>query len=278
MVRLAITSQFTHHGAVGLERGENLIGDGGVGELAIDVEDVFPGAAVDGTGFDFGEVGSLLGDFLEGGDERAGTVGDGKGEAELVRVGNGLIAGLVSAAEQEETGVVFGVVFDVGGEDFGSIFASRVAAGDGGGCAVAGFDEMLDAAGGVIEGAGAEGGVGGEKAAALSERDGVGVDGGDLVERNAGQGDEVVADAQEGFGEDDEIVLEQEVEVLDDGAGETVFDGDDGGIDAALGKRGEDVGGERAGDDGGVGDETGGGFVAEGADFTLYGYERPGYS
>src|SRR2546421_3717584 len=42
----------------------------------VDKKLIFPGAAVDGTAFDLKEIDSVLGKWLEGGEERAGAVGE----------------------------------------------------------------------------------------------------------------------------------------------------------------------------------------------------------
>ena len=63
---------------------------------------------------------------------------------------------------------------------------------------------------------------------------------------------EVVADAQQRLALDLHVVGEQQVEVFRDRAGKAVLDGNDGGVDFAVSERGKDLGGERAGNDGGV--------------------------
>src|ERR1017187_6993926 len=139
---------------------------GGV-DLAIHIKDVLPGLAVDGAGLDFGEVGADGGEVRERGDERSGTMFDGKGEADLVGLGIG--NGVAGAADEEETGEVFRVVLDAGLEDLRAIKVRGRLAGDGGGVAVAQFDQLLDAAGGVVEGEGLHPGVSGKEAPALRQ-------------------------------------------------------------------------------------------------------------
>jgi hypothetical protein len=78
-----------------------------------------------------------------------------------------------------------------------------------------------------------------------------------------------VADAEQGFALDTDVMSEEQVEVFEDGAGEAVLDGNDSGIDFAVGERGEDVGGEGAGDDVGGGVEFQRRFVTEGSGLTL---------
>ena len=265
----AVASQLLDHGAV---VGECFQGAGTLGgrvELAIDVEDVLPGLAVDGAGLDFGEVGAQRRELGERRDQGAGAVFDRKRDADLICLGVGV--GISGAADEEEAGVVFRVVLDAGGEDLGAVVAGGGFTGDGPGVPVSQLDQLLDAAGGVVEGAGLHAGMGSEKAAALGERHGMGEDAVDGGEVGAGDGDEVMADAQQGFALHGDVVGEEQVEVLGDGAGQRVFNGDGDGVDLAGGEGGKDVGGERDGDDFGVGDELEGGLVAEGAGLTLDG-------
>jgi len=59
---------------------------GGVG-FDVDEELVFPGAAVDGAAFDFLEVDAVFGEGFEGGQERAGAVGEAHGDGHFAGVG-----------------------------------------------------------------------------------------------------------------------------------------------------------------------------------------------
>ncbi len=72
-----------------------------------------------------------------------------------------------------------------------------------------------------------------------------------------------MADAQQRLPLHFDIVGQQQVEVLCDRAGQGVLNGDDGGLDGSLVQRGKDVGGERTGNDHGIGDQFDGRFVAE---------------
>ena len=106
-------------------------------------------------------------------------------------------------------------------------------------------------------------GMAGEKAPALRQRHRMRKDAIDLVDYGAGDRDQVVADAQQRLALDFDVVGEQQVEVLGDGAGEAVLNGNDGGIDFAVGESGKDLGREGAGNDGGAGNQLQRGFVAE---------------
>ena len=84
---------------------------------------------MDGAGLDLGEVGAEGGEFVERGDERAGTILHGKCDADFVGLRIGL--GVGRAADEKEAGVVFRVVFNAGLENFGAIVLGRGPAGDG---------------------------------------------------------------------------------------------------------------------------------------------------
>jgi hypothetical protein len=100
-------------------------------------------------------------------------------------------------------------------------------------------------------------GVRAQEALALGERDGMGRHAADLAQGHAGQGDQVVHDPHHDLARDRQIVLEQEVVILDDGAGERVLERHHGRVgDAADDRRehlvelaaghGRDVGAEEA--------------------------------
>ena len=93
----------------------------------------------------------------------------------------------------------------------------------------------------------------------------------DLVDGDAGKGDQVVPNAQQRLPLHNHIIGKQQVEVFCDGAGQAVFDGNHRGVHGARDQRGKDVGGERAGNNYGVGDQIHRGLVAEGTGFTLDG-------
>ena len=256
-----IAPEFLDHGAMGVQ-GFDCAGCvfGGV-ELAIYVEDVFPGVAVDGARLDLGEVGSLFGQLRECCDEGSGAAFDAEREGQLVCCW--VWEGFCCAAKEEEPGEVLWIVFDVCGEDLCAVVSGSCLAGDGGGVAVAKFDELLDASGGVVEGEGLHFGVVGEKSAALGEGYGVGKDAVDVLDGCARDTDEVVADAEEGFADDFEVVGEHEVEVLRDRAGKRVLNGDDCGIDIAACEGGEDFTGDGERDNAGIRRELDCCFVAE---------------
>ena len=68
-----------------------------------------------------------------------------------------------------------------------------------------------------------------------------------------------------------DFFIGQKIEVLSNGAGQRILNGNDGGGRGPIRQRSKDVGGERTGDNHGVGDEIHCCFMAEGAGFALYG-------
>jgi len=82
----------------------------------------------------------------------------------------------------------------------------------------------------------------GEKTAALRERYGVREYPVDVADGSAGDGDEIVPDAEKRFANDLDVVLKKQIEVLEHGSGETVLDGDHGRIYGLLDEFLEDVG------------------------------------
>ena len=165
------------------------------------------------------------------------------------------------------------MIFDVGDENVGSILLGGEARGDAGAVARAALHDVLDASGGVVEGDGLDVGMGAQPAAALREGDGVGQDPGDVGERDAGLGDDVMLDGKQRLARDAGVVLEQEVVVLEDTAVKAVLDGQDGERGGACFEAIEDVGGEGAGEDlaGCLVEHEQRGHVAVGAEFALDG-------
>jgi len=148
--RFAVGAEFLDHGAMG-SQGFNCLGAFGCGlNLTIDVEDVLPWFAMNGTGFDLGQVRAHGGEFIQGSNERSRSILDREGDADLICMG--FDDGVGGAADEEEARVIFGIVFDTGTENFRTVVVSRRFAGDCSGMFVAQFDQLLDASGGVVEG------------------------------------------------------------------------------------------------------------------------------
>src|SRR5258706_3636064 len=92
-------------------------------------------------------------------------------------------------------------------------------------------DDVLHAAGGVVERDGLDAGMVTEEIAALVEGDWVGEHFAYCVEFYAGGGDQVVYDAEQEFGLNKDFLRDQEIGVFGDRAGQRVLDGDDSGGD-----------------------------------------------
>jgi hypothetical protein len=105
--------------------------------------------------------------------------------------------------------------------------------------------------------------VGGQKPPALRQRHRVRINALNLVERHTWQDDQVVPDAQPRLPLHPQIVCQQQVEVLQNRAGQTIFDGNDRSLGGSIGHGFEDVGGERTGNDHRIGNQFHRCFVAE---------------
>jgi len=128
---------------------ESGTGRGGVGDLVIDVEDVLPGLAMHRPGLHLAKVGVVIGKYLERRDQGSGAVFDRKSNADLVSIPCGTGH---ATANQEEPGVVRGIVFDTRRKHLAAVGEGCLFAGNGGVLAVPLLNYMLDAAGGVVKG------------------------------------------------------------------------------------------------------------------------------
>ena len=91
----------------------------------------------------------------------------------------------------------------------------------------------------------------------------MGEDAVDFADRGSGDGNEIVADAQEDLAFDSYIVCEQKIEVLGDGTGQGIFDGNGGGLYGTVGDGRKGIGGEREGDNDSIVDQIDGGLMTE---------------
>ena len=256
-------------------------GEGGVEEfgfVGFDFEDeaVGPGLAVDGAAFDFAEIDVVAREGFESGEQRAGAMRELHCDGHFARVGGGSDCGGVGfAAEQDEAREIFGVVLDFFGEDHAVVVIGGPAAGDCGGNRIAAAEYFADAAGGIFGGDALVQRMLCEEAFALRERHRMRRDGFDLVERRAGDCDEIELDGKNRFGGDGEPIFEHEVIDADDRAGQRIFDGDEQRVGGVFRDGAEDgiERGARNGGDFGAKELDGGGF-AEGAGLALEGYAK----
>ena len=195
---------------------------GGVG-FEVEKELVFPGAAVNGTAFDFLEVDAVFGEGLERGEQGAGTVGEAHGDGHFVGVRQRRLR-FARGSQKKKAGEIFCIVLEIGGEDYAGVVFGGAAAGDGGGRFVTASEDFADAAGGVFGGDAFDVGMGEEEAFALREGHGMRSDGANVVERSAWASDEVMFDGEDGFGGDGEGAFEEEIVDTNYRAGEGVFD------------------------------------------------------
>lgn len=236
-------------------------------------EAVCPRLAVNRAALDFAEIDIVASERLESCEERAGAMSELHRDRHFARVGGGCDCGGVGfAAQQDEARKIFGVVLDVFGQDDAVVVVGGAASGDGGGDFVAAAEDFADAAGGVFGGDAPEERMLSKEAFALRQRHGMRRDGLDLVERGAGDGDEVEFDGKDCLGGDREAIFEHEVVDADDRAGERVFDGDEQSVGGIFRDGAEDgvEGGARDGGCFGTEELNGGGF-AESAGLALEG-------
>jgi len=108
------------------------------------------------------------------------------------------------------------------------------AASDAGGGFVAARDGLADTASGVFSGDALEMRVGEKELLALGESHGMRSNRSNVVERRSRAPDEVMFNGQDGFRDDAEIAIEQEIVNPHDGAGERVFHGNQKSIGGAI--------------------------------------------
>ena len=228
---------------------------------------------MDRAAFDFAEIDIVARERLESGEERSGAMRELHCDRHFARVGGGCQGGGVRfSAEQNEAREIFGVVLNFFGKDDAVIVIGGATAGDGGGNFVAATEDFADAASGIFGGDAFEERMLGEKAFTLRERHRMRGDGLDLIERGAGDGDEIELDGENCLGGDGEAIFEHEVVDADDRAGERIFDWDEERVGGVF-RNGAEDGVERCArnrDDFGAEELDGGGF-AEGAGFALEG-------
>jgi hypothetical protein len=141
------------------------------------------------------------------------------------------------AREHEEARLVVGAVLDPLGEHGEPEPLGGAAAGDGGATQVAGGGDVACRAGGVPRRVHGEPAPRGEEARALRQSDRVALDHLDAVERGAARGEQAVPDGEHDLADDRHRVgrAAQGVVRRDDAAGERVLDGEQPGVDRAVG-------------------------------------------
>ena len=245
------------------------------GFVGFDFEDeaVGPRLAVNRAALDFAEIDVVARERFERREQRAGPMRELHRDGHFARVCGGRDGGGIGfAPQQDETREIFGVVLDFFGEDHAAVVICGTAAGDSGRNFVATAKDFAHAAGGVFGRDAFEQRMLREEALALRERHGMRRDGLDLVERCAGDCDEIQLDGKNCFGGDGELIFKHEVVDADDRAGERIFDWDEervGGVFRNGAEDGVERGARNRGDFGA--EELDGGGFAEGAGFALEG-------
>jgi len=237
----------------------------------VDEKLIFPGAAMNGTAFNFEEIDAEAAERFERGEQCAGAVGEAQGDGHFVRVRSGQ-RGFGGGTQQDKASEILGVILDVVGENDAAVVFGGAAACDGGGCFITTGEDFADAAGGVFCGNAFEMRMGDEKTFALGESHGMRGNGTDGLESGAGAGDEAMLDGKNGFRNDREMAGEEQIVDADDGARQGIFDGGEESVGGAFldGTKGGIK--RRAGDRSDCrAKELEGGFFAEGAGLALEG-------
>lgn len=273
----------------------------------IDVENVLPGAAAHGTGFDFAQADVPEGKDAERFEEATRDISDLESNGSLIRTARNQFVEFALALEfrryassllnalpdlyfarrqlaaeqltnQEETREVALVIFKSSLKDFRRIFPGGVASGD---CRRVGKlfrNDVLYAAGGVIKGKRLDVRVSAKEFPALIERDGMGKHSTHPAQPDSGRGDKIVDDAQPEFGLNEDVMCQEKIGVLGHGASQRVFDRNDGRLDRSLHDAVEDFRRTRAWHNPALRQHPFGRLVAEGAEFTLNGNLDAGIS
>ena len=149
-------------------------------------------------------------------------------ERRLVGAGGTRVAvGVVAVGQQQEAREVAFVGLDTLFENLQSVAFGRQPAADGGVSRETAFGDLGGAARRIVPLDGFELRVGFEEFAALHQGDRVGVDFAQLVEPLAGKGRQHVRDAQFAFADDLRFAAAQQFVILQQTAGDGIFDGDD---------------------------------------------------
>ena len=251
--------QGAHHARVGGSSGD------------FEKKSIVPRCSDKGTADQAHDIDRVAGERLERVEERARQVGDGEDQGCGIGARDGF-RGVGGCLEQGEAGEVVGIVFDGGGKDLGAVLAGGEVAGNGGQSWVPDLHDLTDAAGSVLGHGLRDGGMGGEKILALGEGDGVRLDAAHAAKRRAGAADDAVTDAQDDFAGHGERTLVQQVIAAQHGTGESVLQGNEDEIGAALGDRVEQRFESGAGDgDNLVTKQLAGGELAKGSGLSLKG-------
>src|SRR5207245_9337754 len=113
---------------------------------------VFPGAAVDGAGFDLEEIDAVAGEGLKSGEERAGTMSEEHGERNLAGIGGEPGRGFLLRKQKNEAGEILGVVLDGFGQNRATIVLGGAASANRGAGFVPAGTDLADTAGSVFGG------------------------------------------------------------------------------------------------------------------------------
>jgi hypothetical protein len=216
-------------------------------ESDIDVENVLPWATGDWPGFYFSQIDAGVSEPFQSSDEATGAVLNCEGDAHLVDQ-TAICRGWSRTAHHEvKTGEVGSVILDAGLEHRTSILLRCEGGSDPRSISQAVLHDVLDAAGGVVEGDNLELTMLIQEVPALGKSNGMRDDPADLTEGYSGKRNEIVLDVEEAFAVDANRLLEQQIVVLVDGAMEAVFDREYGAVNDTFDEAFEDFCGDATG-------------------------------
>ena len=251
---------------------KGLVEAGDIARFQINKKLVFPGAAVNRAAFDLEEIDAVFGERFKSGEERSGPVGEAQGEGDFACLRREPRRSLVIRDQENKASEVFRVVLDARGKNHAVVMLGGAPASNGRAGVVSAGEHFANAAGRIFRGNALQLRMSGEEAFALRKSHGMRGHGSNARERGTGDTDEMVLDEKDGFRDDGEPALQQEVVDAHDGAGEGVFHGSKQGVGGAFAdsleggiKRDAGHGGD------GAAEQLNRGSFAEGSGLTLKG-------
>jgi hypothetical protein len=265
-------AKFTGGGAGFAEGGVEMSGSFRFG---IDKKLIFPRMAVDGAAFDLEKIDAVFGEGFEKGKESTGAVRQAHGERNFAGILGNPGCRFILRKKKHKTSEILGVVLDALGENHGVVMLGGAARGDGGTGFVAPSKHFADTARCIFRGDALPLRMGGEETLALSESHRMRGDRANIGERRTRDGNELHLDGQNGFRNNRQPALQQQIENTDNGASQGILDGREESVGGAFrgGAKGGLKCGARDGRDGVTQKLNGGGF-AEGAGLALKGYAQ----
>jgi len=224
LISLRIAAQHTKEIRYFLQMAESFLRDRVVDVTEeIQVEQILPRFAAQGAGFDLGQIEVAQGERAQGAKQRSWNIARSEHQR-CLPFGTGIcsygkFARKFRTPEQEKTRKIPPVVFNGTLENSGPIICGRQRRGDSGRVGELLFHNHLHTAGGIVERYSFDARMIGEEIQALVESHRVGENTANFAKRHARRRDQIMDDADIGFGDDRQIVMEQMIVILVHGAG-----------------------------------------------------------